>query len=192
MTPISITAHTVSSALGAGVQCTFEALLAGGSGLRQNDFDQCPLTTWIGRVAGVEDVTLPTPLSRYTCRNNQLAMLGLEQDDFTASLAAVKSRYGANRVAVIVGTSTSGVHETELAYRHTEPGGQLPDTYHFIGTHNSYSLADFLCTLLGLAGPSMVISTACSSSAKVFAVAARYLHANLCDAVLVGGSTAFA
>ncbi|MNV45552.1 3-oxoacyl-[acyl-carrier-protein] synthase 2 [compost metagenome] len=39
----------------------------------------------------------------------------------------------------------------------------------------------------GLQGPCITVATACSSSAKVFAQAARLIHAGLADAALVGG-----
>jgi 3-oxoacyl-[acyl-carrier-protein] synthase-1 len=53
--------------------------------------------------------------------------------------------------------------------------------------HNTFSVAAFVRGYLGLSGPAAVISTACSSSAKVFASAARLMRAGLCDAAVVGG-----
>ncbi len=50
-----------------------------------------------------------------------------------------------------------------------------------------FSLGHFVRACLGLRGPAMVISTACSSSAKVFATADRLLRTGLCDAAIVGG-----
>ena len=187
MLPVAITAYTATSAIGYGCAPTLASLREGNSGLRKNDFTGCGLDTWIGRVDAVEDVALPDALSSYTCRNNQLALMALEQDDFMTSLTQMRNRYGPSRVAVIVGTSTSGIGETELAYAQHSERGEFPAGYSYSATHATYSLAEFLCTLLELSGPSMVISTACSSSAKVFATAERYLRADLCDAVLVGG-----
>jgi 3-oxoacyl-[acyl-carrier-protein] synthase-1 len=93
-------------------------------------------------------------------------------------------------VAVILGSSTSGILETEHAYRHRDPAtGALPASYltRYRYTHNMFSVAHFVRTYLGLRGPAMVISTACSSSAKVFATAARFIEAGFCDAAVVGG-----
>jgi len=88
-----------------------------------------------------------------------------------------------------MGTSTSGILSTELAYQ-TESfrsTGKLPDTAHFREQHNSFSVAEFVRRLYHINGPAQVVSTACSSSAKVFASAARYIELGLCDAAIVGG-----
>jgi 3-oxoacyl-[acyl-carrier-protein] synthase-1 len=93
-------------------------------------------------------------------------------------------------VAVILGSSTSGILETEHAYCHRDPAtGALPSSYltSHRYTHNMFSSAHFVRTYLGLRGPAMVISTACSSSAKAFASAARFIEAGFCDAAVVGG-----
>jgi 3-oxoacyl-[acyl-carrier-protein] synthase-1 len=106
------------------------------------------------------------------------------------SVAEAKQRYGAERIAVIMGTSTSGILETEHAYRDRDPQtGELPGTFvsRYRYTHNMFSLGHFVRSCLGLRGPALVVSTACSSSAKVFATAARYLEAGVCDAAIVGG-----
>jgi 3-oxoacyl-[acyl-carrier-protein] synthase-1 len=188
MTPISITHYTLTSALGHGKSATRDALLAGRSGLRTNDFADAPLDTFIGRVEGVEAVSLPEQLARFDCRNNRLAQLALEQDGFRAAVAAAREKHGARRIAVILGTSTSGIQETEHAYRRRDPAsGALPADFDFSATQSMNSVAEFVRHTLDLSGPSFVISTACSSSAKVFASAARLIHTGLCDAAVVGG-----
>jgi 3-oxoacyl-[acyl-carrier-protein] synthase I len=48
-------------------------------------------------------------------------------------------------------------------------------------------MTDFVRRTLALEGPAMTVSTACSSSAKVFAAAARYIEAGIVDAAVVGG-----
>lgn len=185
--PIYLTAFTTTSALGAGVDATVAVLRAGLSGLRKNDFQDAPLATWIGRVDGVEQEQLPAELSAYTCRNNQLAQLGLRQDGFMEAVARARAAYGAHRVAVILGTSTSGIFETELAFRVRRREGAWPADMHYRERHSLFSLTDFVRKRLALEGPGHIISTACSSSAKVFASASRFLRQGLCDAVVVGG-----
>lgn len=188
MAPISITHYTLTSALGHGKAATRNALLQGRSGLRANDFADAPLDTFIGRVDGVEDISLPQPLERFDCRNNRLAQLALEQDGFAPAVAAAREKYGTRRIAVILGTSTSGIQETEHAYRHRDPAsGALPADLHFATTQSMNSVTEFVRQYLGLSGPAFVISTACSSSAKVFASATRLLQTGLCDAAVVGG-----
>jgi 3-oxoacyl-[acyl-carrier-protein] synthase-1 len=87
-----------------------------------------------------------------------------------------------------MGTSTSGILETELAYRYRDPAtGALPPDYRYTETHNTYSLADFVRHYLRLRGPAFVVSSACSSTAKVFGNASRMIAAGVCDAAVVGG-----
>ncbi len=97
-------------------------------------------------------------------------------------------RHGADRVGVFLGTSTAGILQTELAYRRRDADtGALPDDFDYGGTHNAFSLAAFAREYLGLEGMAMAISTACSSSAKVFAAAARQIALGTIDAAVVGG-----
>ena len=103
-------------------------------------------------------------------------------------MRAAIARYGARRIGVFLGTSTSGILQTELAYRRRDPvTGALPDDFIYRTTHNTFSVADFVRSIFGLEGPAVVVSTACSSSAKVFASAARMIAAGLIDAAVVGG-----
>lgn len=187
MTPLAITACTLTTALGAGNVAHAAALQAGRSGLAPVRFEQLPLATWTGEVDGVDAVVLPAAQRRFDCRNNRLAWLGLQQDDLPAAVAAARSRWGAARVGVFLGTSTSGLLQTEIAYRHRGPDGALPDDFLYGPTQNTFSVAEFSAATLGLDGPAWVVSTACSSSAKVFGTAARMIRAGLIDAALVGG-----
>lgn len=185
---IGIKAFTCTSALGRGLQAHSDALLAARSGLRKNDYEDCALQTWIGRVAGVEQCPLPPKLQTWECRNNRLAWLALRQDGFLDNVADAVARYGADRVAVYMGTSTSGIRNTEQAYQQAAPKFEaLAADFNYDHSHNTGSLAGFVSAALGLCGPGYVISTACSSSAKVFASAERAIKAGLCDAAVVGG-----
>jgi 3-oxoacyl-[acyl-carrier-protein] synthase I len=158
------------------------------SGLAPCHFDTVDLATFAGEVPGVDDVRLPEELVEFDCRNNRLAQLGLMQDGFAQAVAAASEKYGARRVGIFLGTSTSGILQTELAYRRRDPqGGSLPSDFHYATTHNTFSVADFARHLLGLQGPAVVVSSACSSSAKVFASAQRMIAAGLIDAAVVGG-----
>jgi 3-oxoacyl-[acyl-carrier-protein] synthase-1 len=188
LTPIYVTAIAIASALGAGSAPAVAALRAARSGLRANDFLGSALPTFIGRVAGVEDERLPAPLAPFDCRSGRLAQLGLRQDGFEQSVAQAAARHGPDRVGVYLGTSSAGILEAELAYRQRDAAsGALPAGLSFRHTYSLYSVADFVRQRLGLAGPACVVSSACSSSAKAFAAAARALAAGLCDAAVVGG-----
>lgn len=158
------------------------------SGLAPCRFETVEIDTCVGEVAGVDDERLPRSLAAFDCRNNRLAQIGLEQDDFLAHSAAVRKRYGADRVGVFVGTSTSGILETELAYRRRDRvTGALPADFVYASTQNTFSVADFVRRTLRLSGPAAAISSACSSSAKAFGSAARMIEAGLIDAAVVGG-----
>jgi 3-oxoacyl-[acyl-carrier-protein] synthase-1 len=158
------------------------------SGLKPCAFETVELNTWIGEVAGVDDVRLPVPLAQHDCRNNRLAQLGLEADGFADAVRAAIARLGKRRIGVILGTSTAGILTTELAYRRRDTQtGALPPDFSYGTTHNTYSVAGFARDYFGLEGPAVVVSTACSSSAKVFAAASRMIACGLIDAALVGG-----
>lgn len=188
LVPALLSAYTTVNALGRGVDATYAALRTQCSGLRQCNLPFAKLDTYVGEVKGLDDVCLPPNLSHFDCRNNRLAYLGLQQNGFEQAVARARERHGPNRIAVILGTSTSGVLQTEDAYRlHDSVTGALPESFDFRYTHNFFSVADFVRHVLQLTGPSYVISTACSSSAKVFASAQRLLNQDLCDAAVVGG-----
>ena len=188
MTPLALSAYTLTTCLGRGIDATREALRAERSALAPCAFETVQLDTWIGEVAGVDDQRLPEALARYDCRNNRLTLMGLETDGFGDRVREATARYGADRVGVFLGTSTAGILQTELAYRHRDPAtGALPDDFHYRTTHNAFSLAEFTRDHFGLTGVAMAISTACSSSAKVFAAAARQLALGTIDAAIVGG-----
>lgn len=185
--PLNISAYTATSAVGNGKESLAAALESSRSGLRANDFGDAPLDTWIGRVEGVENVQLPGALVRWDCRNNRLAWLGLQADGFQQAVAAAREKYGAARIALILGTSTSSIGETELAYTQLDAQGQFPANQRRPDVHTPHSLTMFVQEVLCLEGPSETISTACSSSAKVFASAERLIRLGLVDAAVVGG-----
>ena len=187
MNPLPITALTTASPIGLGLEKALLALRQGQSGLRPNDFDDATLPTWIGRVDAIEACTLPAALQAFDCRNNRLAHLGLEQDGFRAAVAHARKRWGSARIGVFLGTTTSGILATEQAYRARDAAGALPAGFDYAHTHSLYSVTDYVRTTLQLAGPAYSISTACSSSAKVFAAARRMIAAGACDAAVVGG-----
>ena len=186
--PLQISAFTATSAVGVGKAALLAALEQNRSGLRANDFGAAPLSTWIGRVDGLEDVRLPPALAtEWDCRNNRLAWLGLQADSFLEAVSTARGRYGAARIALILGTSTSSIGETELAYTQVDADGAFVPDQRRPRLHTPHSLAMFVQTVLQLEGPCETLSTACSSSGKVFASAERMIRLGLVDAAVVGG-----
>ena len=187
MNPLPVSTYTVSSAVGAGRAAHVQALRNGTTGLGRVTFDTNNLDCWLGAVRDF-DVPLTGALAEWDCRNNRLAEFALNQDQFLDAVAACRGRCGATRVGVFIGTSTSGVQHTELAYRARDVSSNtLPGWFDQRRTQNIFSIAAFVALRLGLAGPALAISTACSSSAKVFAAARRAIAAGACDAAVVGG-----
>ncbi|MGH8706679.1 MAG: beta-ketoacyl-[acyl-carrier-protein] synthase family protein [Burkholderiales bacterium] len=188
MRPQQLSSFTLTTCLGRGLEATLRALRDRASGLARRPFAGAELDTCVGEVEGVDAVRLAPALAAWDCRNNRLAELGLAQDGFAEAVRAAAARLGAARIGVFLGTSTSGILQTELAYRRRDPvSGALPPDFDYARTHNTYSVSGFVRARLGLAGPAWTVSTACSSSAKVFGTAARMIEAGLIDAAVVGG-----
>ncbi|HSB95253.1 MAG TPA: beta-ketoacyl-[acyl-carrier-protein] synthase family protein [Spongiibacteraceae bacterium] len=188
MNPLQLSCFTLTTSLGAGLDANLQALQHQRSGLAPCTFETVQIDTAIGAVAGLDAIAMRSDLSAFDCRNNRLAQQALTQDNFATQVHDALAHYAANRVGVFVGTSTAGILETELAYRQRDPQSGLllhPPRYRY--SHNSYSSADFVRRYFGLTGPAATISTACSSSAKVFATAQRMIDADLIDAAIVGG-----
>jgi 3-oxoacyl-[acyl-carrier-protein] synthase-1 len=189
--PWPVTACTLVTALGRGRAATLAALQQGRSGLARRHFETATdIDAWLGVVDGLDELPWPAHLADFDCRNNRLAALALACDGFADAVRAAAARHGAHRIGVFLGTSTSGILATEIAYRERAAagGGPLPRWLDYAGTHNTYSVARYVRAALELSGPAQVVSTACSSSAKVFGTAARMLEAGLIDAAVVGGA----
>jgi len=189
MQPLALNHMCIVSCAGFGQDATLAALVSGHSGLQPCHFETVALPTWTGEIEALDNVRLPADYTAFDCRNNRLAETALGQDGFAEAVAMAVERYGASRIGVFVGTSTSGILQTEQAFRRRDPGtGQLADGFHYEQTHNTGSLAAYLRARLGLSGPAFVVSCACASSAKAFGHAARMIAAGLCDAAVVGGA----
>ena len=190
MPPLAIRAYSATTAVGRGRDALLSALREGRSGLRRNDFGPEPLDCWIGRVEGIEDAPLPAQWAQWECRNNRLAWLALQQDGVLGAVDKVIAAYGADRVAVVIGTSTASIGASEEAYTRLDGEGdsqRFPEDLDRAIVHTPHSLGDFVQQATGLRGPCVTVATACSSSAKVFAQAARLIQSGMADAALVGG-----
>ncbi|MFC0309043.1 beta-ketoacyl-[acyl-carrier-protein] synthase family protein [Gallibacterium trehalosifermentans] len=135
--------------------------------------------SYVGNIPVVDLPSIPSDLSIYTCRNNQVALWCLRQLD--TELTALIARYGRSRVAVVMGTSTAGIDLGEASIYQPET------TNYDYRCQELGSISGFVAKYLGLTAPHFTISTACSSSARVFISAKRLLASRLVDAVIVGG-----
>jgi 3-oxoacyl-[acyl-carrier-protein] synthase-1 len=184
--PVAVTAYQCVSAAGDDVEALYSSLIANRSRLKPLRLFDIPLKTVVG------EVTSPLPnirqsLKAYDCRNARLALKALNQGAFRSDLERAIARYGALRVGLVLGTSTSGIYDSENAYAHFLSDGIMPSDFHFLQIQTAQATAEFLQRELELQGPCYGISTACSSSAKALGAAQRLIAADFCDAVLVAG-----
>jgi len=139
---------------------------------------------WLGTVTGVLPA-IPGDLMAHRSRNNQLLLAALAQIE--SQVSAAIAQYGKDRVAVIMGTSTSGIAEGEEAVRYLHQHGEFPPGFDY----RQQELGDpsqFMAELLDLSGPAYTLSTACSSSARAIISGKRLIEAGLVDAAIVGGA----
>ena len=184
-----ITAYGLISALGEGVDASAEALLAwqakGSTPLtRHNQALLDGRLTPVGRAEG-ELPAIPAALAPYASRNNQLLLAALAQ--IRPALDEALATFGPARVGLVLGTSTAGIGEAELAIAADRRGEAVPTAFDY-RQQELGSPSEFLARHLGLEGPAYTLSTACSSSARAFISGQRMLAAGLVDAVLVGGA----
>ncbi len=186
MTPVAITAWQALSAAGDGRQALAAALREGRTCLAPIRLLRLPFPTLVGEYPSPLP-PLPPDLARYDCRNARLALAALEQGGFRRRVEAAVTDYGADRGGLVLGTSTSGIYDSEAAYRHFVACEEMPADFDFIHRHAVHATAECLARALGIAGPVLAVSTACSSSAKALGTAQRLLTTGVCDAVLVAG-----
>jgi len=159
------------------------ALRDGQSGLGPCPIE-LPFETPVGAVPDTIPA-LPPSLSAWDSRTARLAVAGL--DEILPAVSRAVARHGADRVALIVGTTTSGLARTEDAYHELRRTGALPQDYELHRQHSFGAMIEALRRVTGIAGPGFAVSTACSASAKAVGSAQRLLAAGVVDAALVGG-----
>lgn len=184
--PIFLTALGIVNSLGIGKAEVWRKLLAGDrSGLKSSD-------TWLvdGGAIFVGQVKDGLPsvaprLSVFASRN--LAMLITAVEEIREDIENAISCYGAERVAVVMGSSTSGIAEGEAAVRFAQSHGGLPDGFD-IRKQELGSASEALAQYFNLRGPALTISTACSSGAQALAAGRRLIRTGVADAVIAGGA----
>lgn len=186
MTRAACTVHALGivSPLGVGIEATRKALFAGdASGMKVEDGWLPGARACVGRVLAPLP-ELPAALAAYDCRNNRLLAAAAAQ--IQPQIDALAGRYGRARIALVVGTSTSGIASGEAAMDEKVRHQAYPAGFNYrqqeIGT-----TAPVAARLLGVRGPAYTVSTACTSGAKALAAARRLLALDLCDAAIAGG-----
>lgn len=185
--PLGVHAHTATCALGHGLQPLRQALADNRSGLRPHDLADIALPCAVGPVAGLATLAWPADWACWDSRATRLAWWGLQADDFAADVARSVQRHGATRVGLVLGSSASTIASSEAAYRQLAPDGGFAPEQRLPHLHNPHAVTAFVQMALGLQGPAQTVSTACSSGAKAYGVAERWLRLGLVDAVVVAG-----
>jgi len=186
MSPVNyyLNAMGVVSAAGSGQALVQNIQRGDRSGLQKTEYYSPGRPVFVGRI-DEELPKIPARYRLYDCRNNQLLLAALAQIE--TSVDSIRRQYSADRIGVVLGTSTSGVRNTERALADVAQNGQKPAWFHYKQQQLGAG-ADFLAQIVGAKGPAFAVSTACSSSGRALASARRLLALDLCDAVIVGGA----
>lgn len=166
-----------------GMEDTWQGVLEGDiSGLRADSSYIPGKEVKVGRV-NIDLPPLPTDFARYDCRIHRILFAAAQEMKQRIDL----TRFDPTRVAVVLGSSTAGIASTEDEMFQASLEAQSDGRFHFM-KHELGRMSQFVAELVGAEGPSYTLSTACSSSAKVFNSARRLLRTGLADAVIVGGA----
>ena len=183
--PCSLAALGVVNCLGRDASEIWPRVLAGDqSGFSARDDFVPDRSLFVGAVSAALP-EIPSELARYACRNNALTLLALEQ--VRAALDDARTRFGADRIGVVLGTSTSGVGDAEAAIAHQIDSGSLSPTFHYDQLEFG-GAAGFVADRLDVGGPAYALSTACSSGARALATARSWIRLGVCDAVVAGAT----
>lgn len=192
--PSYVTAYSLVSALGTGNAETLDSLRNKRSGLAPLDIGDGMGSTWFGFAENEKTPPLTGEYAIYNNNCNRLALAAMQQPELAEAIESARKRYGSHRIGCFVGTITGGSDEYERVYQDgsvyvRNARHRTIDEYHVNGGMITVTL--FIRRFLGITGPYGAIGTACSSSAKVFASAARAIEAGLCDAAIVAGAEGF-
>ncbi|HWS39656.1 MAG TPA: beta-ketoacyl-ACP synthase [Arenimonas sp.] len=169
--------------IGNNAEQVHHAVLNGQRGLTPSSAGLSSIASYVGAIQD-ELPNIPDTYTQYSSRNNRLLLAAALQ--LESEIVATIEKYGAHRVAIILGTSTSGISDTESAIKQLHINNKLPAEFNY----HIQEMADparFLADYFKITGPAYVISTACSSSALALMSAKRLLQLNLADTVICGG-----
>ncbi|WP_252009937.1 beta-ketoacyl-ACP synthase [Ferrimonas sp. SCSIO 43195] len=175
----------VFSPLGNTPEQLLRGILAAEAGaMASSDAFHLNRATVVGQAAALSQ-PLPESLAHWDCRNNRMLANCCEQIDGQVQEAV--NRYGRDRLAVILGTSTSGIEAYENTLWADDDRAPEARSYDY-RKQEMGTCALFVAERFNLPGIAYTISTACSSAAKALAAAARLLQQGKVDAVICGGS----
>ena len=183
--PVYLNNMSLINALGHEHDTVLAKLLAGDTSGMQDYVTELNHQTFIAGQVTTQLPSLPESLKKHDTRNNQLILSCLHQ--LQSNLDQLLERYPPHRIGIVMGTSTSGIAEGEDALARHLNSQPFPTEFDYSQIQMS-SPAEFIADYLNITGPAYSISTACSSSGKVFASARSLIENGICDAVIVGGA----
>jgi 3-oxoacyl-[acyl-carrier-protein] synthase-1 len=171
-------------ALGTGPDAIWPRLIGGDTGCFSERGDLVPGARAVYGAVRESLPQIPASFGRFACRNNQLALAALEA--IRPGVDTAIARFGAHRIGVVMGSSTSGLSDAEAAYRERERTGTLSEDFELIQLEFG-GLSEFVAATTGATGPCYALSTACSAAAKTLVSGRSLLRMGICDAVIAGG-----
>ncbi|CZE47465.1 beta-ketoacyl synthase N-terminal-like domain-containing protein [Campylobacter geochelonis] len=121
---------------------------------------------------------------KFHTRTNQILLSATTQ--ILPQINRAITKFGRERVGVVIATTTSGVEEN-LSYFKTLAKTGIWDDKFSLDMNSLSNPAEFLHDFLRLSSACFSVSTACTSGAKALIDAARLIKSGLCDAVVCGG-----
>ncbi len=134
--------------------------------------------------ARIADDSLQASGARYDMKIMRIENAALEQ--IADDVLAVKERYGADRVAVCLGSCDNGTEFSLANHRKYFSEGEFPKDYN-IEIQGADYVSTFVAEKFGLTGPAVTFATACSSSAGAIIKASEMIMGGVVDAAVVGG-----
>ena len=107
-------------------------------------------------------------------------------DQIGKTIEKAKSKYGADRIAVCVGSCDNGTEFSIAGHKKYFENGAFPEDYS-IEMQGADYVSTFIAEKYSLKGPVCTFSTACSSSAGAIIKAAELIKSGICDAAVAGG-----
>ncbi len=189
MKPVAITGMGCVSALGIGVESTWEALRQGRTGIAPLvGFEESGLkVTTAAQVPGYvpEEHFAPSQLGLLD-RHSQFALLAAREALTDAGLDPAQQA----SLAAVIGTGCGGKETDELTYQKLYKE-EKHRVHPFTIPRGMPSAASSQISMdLGIRGPSFTISSACSSTNHAIAQAVLMIRAGLVDAAIAGGTDA--
>ena len=128
--PCALSEMGLVCALGAGPDEIWPRLISGDTGRFTQSDDLVPAARGVYGAVQESLPEIPASLERFACRNNRLALAALEA--IRTGVDTAIARFGAQRIGVVMGSSTSGLSDAEAAYRERERIGTLSEGFELI------------------------------------------------------------